>query len=123
MGEADVTAGRKFIEHRQQEDAKQIIDHGSTEYDLAFGAAMAIDIREYADGDADAGRGQGAADEQRHQQGQVEYIPADNESKNKWEDETRDGDDQGSFAGAGEMLDVGFQADFEQQQDNPDLGQ
>ena len=83
-------------------------------------ALSAPQIRQYPHGNADAGRGQGAADEKRGEQVLAEKI-----SRRKTEAEGQDhpgrGDHQRLEAGADKAQHIGFETDLEKQEDDADF--
>ncbi len=85
--------------------------------------AVPAEVGQYADGDADTGRGQGAADEERDHRREAEEIITGAAADNERQDETGNGDDYRLRPGLDESLHVGFQADLEQQQDDADFRQ
>ena len=122
IGQADAAGDGKLVEQCQQYHAEHVVQHRGTEHDLAFTAVALAEVGEHAQGDADAGGSERAADEQGNQSGKVESQRGQQIAQHEGDDESAQRDDGGAPAGVHQLAHVGVEPHFEEQQQDADFG-
>ena len=108
----------------QDDQAEDVVDDRRAEDDLRLPGGDLPQVGQHPGGDADAGGAEGGADEEVDQKVLVgqevgRHRPAEEERRHDAEDRHQ----QAGDTHRQHLLDVGFQADVEEQQDDADLGQ
>jgi hypothetical protein len=119
----DFVLHRELVEEGQRQHAEDVVQHRRADDDLRLVRVALAEVVEHPHRDADAGRGQRAADEQRYQVVEAEAPAAHRVAEHKGQHETDQRHHDGLDAGLGEAEQVGVHADLEQQQDDADFRQ
>jgi hypothetical protein len=110
-----------LADHGEDHEAEDVVDDGGSENDLAFACLEDRQLREHSRGDPDRGRGQRGSDEDRRQRRKAEAT-RDDPAAGERQSHARERDAQSRRADAQEFVQVGLQANFEEEQDHADLG-
>jgi hypothetical protein len=96
--------------------------HRRPQDDLSFPALERTDLRQNTRGDADRGRRQGRADEDRRQRARAERASQGIAAQSRKQHSRHRDQDRGA-PDLHELAEIGLQADFEEEEDHADLGE
>ena len=109
-------------DHGQDDQPDDVVDDGRPEDDLALGLLQAAEVGEDAGGDADARRRQGRPRDDGDEVREAEET-AGPVAQGERQDDADGGHGRRGPADLQELPQVGLQADGEEQQDDPELGE
>jgi hypothetical protein len=116
-------AGLGDAGHDSQDDEAQDVIHDGRPEDHLYGGIMkTTKVSEHTRRDADAGGGEGGSDEHSHK-GVVSEPVHDAVSNCEWDGDADQCHERGLRTRPQQVMDVGLQADFEQKNQDTELGQ